>query len=275
MLNRIVSTSLVFFLCICPILSAEEIEFGPVVTDPDRTPTILEEEAPRSIDPGLLQNIDLEKTPWLCERVGLPAAHPVFTRPKSIWADSLQFVPLNEVLEDDIVVERWVNAPPENLAGKYVLIEVWATWCPPCHRGLPLLNYFHDKYKDDLVVVSICETDEEALKTMKGPLTLEDVRFSLAVDTNRRFANKLGVFGIPHAVLLEPTVGAVIWEGMPTLPGHELDEAIMEKVLAIGKKLKEAGKMPEQAPIAFRTEKADPEKVPKPKGDRKAEPSKP
>lgn len=261
MLNRIVPTLLVFFLCIGPILFAEEMEVGPVVTDPNRTPTVLEDEAPRNVDPGLLQDIDLEKTPWLCERVGLPSAHPVFTRPKTIWADSLQFVPLKEVLEDDIVVERWVNTPPENLTGKYVLIEVWATWCPPCRRGLPLLNYFHDKYKDDLVVVSICETDEEALKTMKGPLTLEEVRFSLAVDTNRRFANKLGVYGIPHAVLLEPTVGAVIWEGMPTLPGHELDEATMEKVLAIGKKLKEAGKMPEQPPIAFRMEKADPEKV--------------
>ena len=233
-----------------------------VVSEPAAVP-IVTGEKPRKVDAASLKDIDLEKTPWLCESVGLSPTHPAFSRPRVIWADSIRFIPVHEAIKDDIVVERWINEPPKDLAGKYVMIEVWATWCPPCRRGLPLLNYFHEKFKDELEVIAICETDEDALKEMKGPLKLDDIKFHLAIDTNRRFANKLGVYGIPHAVILEPVSGAVIWEGMPTLPGHELDEATVEKILAIGKKLKEANKMPEKSPLTIRVEKADPDKVPK------------
>ncbi|MGL6197092.1 MAG: TlpA family protein disulfide reductase [Thermoguttaceae bacterium] len=125
------------------------------------------------------------------------------------------------------------------------------------------MNYYHEKFKDDLVVIGICETDETALKEMKGPLKLDEINFHLAVDTNRRFADKLGVYGIPHAVILEPESGAVIWEGMPTLPGYELDEKTIEKILAVGKKRKEAGKVPEVSPVKISVKEADPEKTPK------------
>lgn len=211
-----------------------------------------------------LAAIDLEKTPWLVERMGLSPTHPAFTRPRSIWADSFRLRPLEEAVKGgEIVVERWVNDEPKDFAGKYVFLEVWATWCPPCRRSLPLLNYYHEKYKDQLVVVSICETDEQALKEMKGPLKLEDIRFYLAVDTNRRFADALGVYGIPHAVLIEPVYGAVIWEGMPTLPKYELDDKTMEKILSVGQKLKESGKVPEKSPVSFKIEPADPDRKPK------------
>ena len=227
-------------------------------------PKIVPGETARKVDAASLANIDLEKTPWLCESVGLSPTHPAFSRPRTIWADSFRYVPLNEITEEGkIIVERWVNEPPKDLTGKYVFVEVWATWCPPCRRSLPLLNFFHEKYKDQLVVVSICETDEKALEEMKGPLKLSEIDFHLAVDTNRRFADKLGVYGIPHAVILEPVSGAVIWEGMPTLPGYELDDKTIEKILAVGKRLKDAGKIPDRSPIRFTMEKADPNYVPK------------
>lgn len=214
-------------------------------------------------DADTLANIDLKKTPWLCESVGLSPAHAAFSRPRMMWANSFRFVPIKDVLNGPIVVERWVNEAPKDLAGKFVLIEVWATWCPPCRRSLPLLDYYHEKFKDDLVVISICETDEKALEEMKGPLKVADIKSHLAVDTNRRFADKLGVYGIPHVVILEPVYGAVLWEGMPTLPGYELDEKTIEKFIASGKKIKEAGKMPKESPITISAEKADPDKVPK------------
>ncbi len=232
-------------------------------------PKVVEGEKPRKVDAASLTDIDLTKTPWLCESVGLSPTHPAFSRPRTIWADSFRFVPLKDIGEEGekgdgkIVVERWVNDPPKDLAGKYVFVEVWATWCPPCRRSLPLLNFFQEKYKDRLTVVSICETDEKALEEMKGPLKLSEIQFHLAVDTNRRFADKLGVYGIPHAVILEPVSGAVIWEGMPTLPGYELDDKTIDKILAVGKRLKDAGKIPDQSPIQFVTEKADPNYVPK------------
>ena len=199
--------------------------------------------------------------PWLVESARLPAGSDAKNRPAMLWADSVKFRNIAEVVGGPIEVERCVNAPPKDLTGKFVLIEVWATWCPPCRRSLPLLEYYQERYKDDLVVISICETDENALKAMPAePLKLEDIKSPLAVDTHRRFANKLGVFGIPHVVVIEPVYGAVLWEGMPTQIGYELSNDKMAKFVEARKRLAAAGKLPEKAPFAFVACPPDPNK---------------
>jgi len=218
-----------------------------MVLDSSKAPKIIEESGlpPKpAIDLNLLRDIDVEKTPWLIESVGLTPSHPALQRPKMLWADSWKSMEIPE-----IEVERWVTEPPKDLAGKFIFVEVWATWCPPCRRSLPYLNFLHEKYGKDLVVIAICETDEEALKKMTEPIKQENIRFHLAVDTGRRFANKLGVFGIPHAVILEPVYGAVLWEGMPTQPGHELSDKKIEKILAFREKLEQQGLLPKESPV--------------------------
>lgn len=200
------------------------------------------------------RNIDLTKTPWLVESVNLPDNHPALLRDRIVWADSYLWCAIEDVVGGAIPVEQWVNkAPkPEDLAGKYVLVEMWATWCPPCRRSLPYLNFIAKQYKDDLVVVSICETDEKAIRNMpSGRLDPDNVEYFVAVDTGRRLANKLGVRGIPHAILLEPSVGGVVWEGTPTAPRYELDDKTLEKIFKIGRKMRADGRLPEVAPVKF------------------------
>lgn len=231
---------------------------GPFITDPTKKPQVAKgESGGAKIDFSKLKDIDIEKEPWLVESAGLTPGHPALQRERMIWADSWLY---NDAPEID--VEYWVNDAPTDLAGKFVFIEVWATWCPPCRRSLPYLNYLHEKFGDKLVVISICETDREALEKMEKPLKLADIEFHLAVDTGRRFADKLDVYGIPHAVILEPQFGAVIWEGMPTQPGHELTPEKVEKILAIGDKLKEEDKLPKETPLKFKISEPEKRAVP-------------
>ena len=200
-----------------------------------------------------------EEKPWLVESQNRSA---VPKRERMLWADSVQFKSIAEICGDPVIeIEHWVNEPPKDLTGKFVLVEVWATWCPPCRRGLPLLEYFHEKYKDELVVVSICETDEKALKAMEGPLKLAEMKAPLAVDTHRRFANALGVFGIPHAVLIEPVMGAILWEGMPTQIGAELSDELMAKFLENLKSPAVQARIPQKAPLEFKAMPPDPNKT--------------
>jgi thiol-disulfide isomerase/thioredoxin len=199
--------------------------------------------------------------PWLVETAEITKkGMPVPNRAPMLWANSVRFQNIADVLGGAVEVERWVNEPPKNFAGKFVLIEVWATWCPPCRRSLALLEYYHEKYKNELVVLSICETDEEALKKMEGTLKLADIKAPLAVDTHRRFANKLGVWGIPHAVLIEPINGAVLWEGMPTQIGYELSDEKLGKILANLKKPEVIAKLPKVAPFEIKACPPDPNK---------------
>jgi peroxiredoxin len=44
----------------------------------------------------------------------------------------------------------------ESFRGKVILLDFWATWCPPCREEIPALNELHRKYKKDgLVVIGI------------------------------------------------------------------------------------------------------------------------
>ena len=47
--------------------------------------------------------------------------------------------------------------------GQVVLVNLWATWCPPCKEEMPTLQVFYDKYrKDGFVIIAINDGDPAA-----------------------------------------------------------------------------------------------------------------
>ncbi|HSH13188.1 MAG TPA: TlpA disulfide reductase family protein, partial [Desulfurivibrionaceae bacterium] len=49
-----------------------------------------------------------------------------------------------------------------SLAGKVVLVNFWATWCPPCRKEIPFLLKLQEKYRDQGFVVVGISMDEGA-----------------------------------------------------------------------------------------------------------------
>jgi len=146
---------------------------------------------------------------------------------KIIWATSFLWQPAPK-----IEIEKWLNGKPD-LKDKFILIEFWNTWCPPCRRSIAKLNHFHKKYGKDFVIIGICDQPEEEVRAMKEPV----IKFYNAIDTQKRMKTTLGVFGVPHAIILEPTEHIVIWQGFPLLNDYELTDEIMDKILAASKKM--------------------------------------
>jgi len=74
---------------------------------------------------------------------------------------------------------------------KAVLVDVFATWCPPCIKGLPILKEVREKYKDDFEIVSVLfEKEEDKPKaevlefiekySITYPITIGEENFELA-----------------------------------------------------------------------------------------------
>ena len=129
----------------------------------------------------------------------------------------------------ELIVEKWLTEKPET-EGKCVLIEFWATWCPPCRKSITLLNQFHKAFGEELVVIGVSHETEEAVRKFTEPRP----EYYLAIDTQHRTKDALGVSGIPHVIILEPG-GYVVWEGFPYLKGHELTEQVIREILQIAK----------------------------------------
>jgi len=149
---------------------------------------------------------------------------PVPEKGKKLWARSLLWEKA-----PDLVVEKWLTDEPET-AGKYMLIEFWATWCRQCRLAIPRLNNLHSKFGGDMVVIGISDEKEDVVRRFEKP----KIDYYIANDTQARMKDKVGVFGIPHVIIVEPG-GYVVWEGFPLLEGHELTEEVVEKILKAGK----------------------------------------
>lgn len=152
---------------------------------------------------------------------------PVPQKGKRLWAKSFLWEKA-----PDLVVEKWLGDKPDT-AGKYTLIEFWATWCGPCRRSVPKLNELHRKFGAELVIIAISNQKEEDVRKFKE----QKIEYYSAIDTQARMKEKLGVSGIPHVIIVEPN-GYVVWEGFPLLEDYELTEEVVEKILSVGRKKK-------------------------------------
>ena len=90
-----------------------------------------------------------------------------------------------------------------DLKGKYVYIDVWATWCGPCKGELPYLKELEKKmHGKKIVFVSIsCDKDKAAWEKMVKEKELGGVQLHNGGD--REFMTAYNITGIPRFILLD------------------------------------------------------------------------
>jgi len=175
--------------------------------------------------------------------------------PKQLWANSFLFheLPLlsdaGEIEKDQKVnknlsatdringflkIDSWYNHKPADFKDKFVLIEFAASWCTACKRSLKHIEHFHETFPNELVVISVFETDAASNDNFPKTGAGRTIKHCIGIDTQRRCANALGVYGIPHAILIEPESGVIVWEGMVHQIGYELTDDLLRKFFSIG-----------------------------------------
>jgi cytochrome c biogenesis protein CcmG/thiol:disulfide interchange protein DsbE len=121
---------------------------------------------------------------------------------------------------------EWLTAEPDR-AGKVVLIDFWATWCPPCRKAIPELNGLQAKFKDDLVVIGVGNEPAEKIKAFTATTK---VQYALSTDEKETMNKSVGVKGIPH-VLIISTDGVVRWQGFPFSSEEPLTADIVKQII--------------------------------------------
>lgn len=90
-----------------------------------------------------------------------------------------------------------------DLKGKYIYIDVWATWCGPCRGELPALKELEEKYagKDIHFVSLSCDKNKKAWENMVKKDNLKGIQ--LHMGTDKTFMDAYLINGIPRFILLD------------------------------------------------------------------------
>ena len=88
-------------------------------------------------------------------------------------------------------IAAWINSDPqtiEGLKGKVVLVDFWTYSCINCVRTQPYLNAWHDKYKDDgLVILGVHAPEfafEKVTENVKDAVADANIKYPVALDNN-------------------------------------------------------------------------------------------
>lgn len=91
----------------------------------------------------------------------------------------------------------------KQLSGKVVLVNFWATWCPPCRTEMPDLEALYTRFKDrGLVILAI--SDEETGK-VKPFIAERRITYPILLDPGRRVNKLFRIEGIPKTFIYDRT----------------------------------------------------------------------
>ena len=106
------------------------------------------------------------------------------------------------------------------LKGKVVLVNFWASWCPPCIMEIPSLSSFAETYRGQGVEVLAINVENIKVDQLQDFLQQHPHAFQTLLDPSKRVQNRYGVRRLPETFLIDREgvvmkryIGARDWMG--------------------------------------------------------------
>jgi len=86
--------------------------------------------------------------------------------------------------------------------GKLVMINFWASWCPPCNSEMPDLQRYYEQHQDeDFIILGVNYQDTP--DKVQAFIEKYGVTFPILLDSDGRIANLFGVQGLPTSFFVD------------------------------------------------------------------------
>ena len=121
-----------------------------------------------------------------------------------------------------------VSVSLSDFRGKYVLLDFWASWCPPCRRENPNVVKAFNEYKDKNFTIVGISLDKDKSKWMKA-IADDNLAWTHLSDLkywDSEIPALYGVRGIPANVLLDPD-GVIVAKN---ITGEDLHKKLKEVI---------------------------------------------
>ncbi|MFP6660598.1 MAG: TlpA disulfide reductase family protein [Myxococcota bacterium] len=111
-------------------------------------------------------------------------------------------------------------------AGRPVLIDFWATWCPPCVYQVPELNALYAAHREagDVGIFGISIDDDDAIDAVRSWTEEKGVEYPILLSDDG-LARPYGALGFPTVVLIDPD-GNVVWRHAGVIEHEDIEERL-------------------------------------------------
>ena len=111
--------------------------------------------------------------------------------------------------------------------GRAVIIDFWATWCPPCLKQIPVLNAFQADHYGEVSVFGIA-VDSQGIEVVAPFASEHGIRYPVLLG-DESLAQRYGAFGFPSHYVIAPD-GSIAANHVGVITEQELEEALVTAV---------------------------------------------